>query len=249
MADINALKDILTKNEYQYSKHVSTPGQMGMSGRGSLGALSKNIGGLISYVKVLITGYGSGSRSGSPLGNKFFIETGTKCKNVVNNEIVDRSIYFNNIPTGNIKLFGGDIGLNLDGAEFKGLMPGVIEGVGKINPFDLLSVFTSKMTPLCQEVTLPVGKSGDRGIDPPECKRSKNCQTKFMSIDDIENLDINSFPGRKMPKILKPKKEDAKEGFSLIEDDNGENLFIKIYYTSLGLMLLYLLLKLLHKNK
>ena len=52
-----------------------------------------------------------------------------------------------------------------------------------------------------------------------------------------------------MPKILKPEKEDAKEGFSLIEDDNGENLFIKIYYTSLGLMLLYLLLKLLHKNK
>ena len=254
MADNDALEEILSsKHAYQYSKFISTPGQLSMSGEGSLGALENNIEGLIAYVKVLTTGYGEGSVTGKPLGNKYFIGTGTKCKNVVDNKIVDRSIYFNNIPTGDIKLFGEDIGLNLEGAEFKGLMPGVIESIGKINPFDLLTAFTEDEAPLCQEVTLPEGESGEKGIDPPECKLSNNCQTRFMSINDINKLDINSFPGKKRPEIMTQKKDDKKddkkEGFSLIDDTTNDNLFIKMYYTSLGLMLLYLLLKLLHKSK
>ena len=259
----NMLKEILSsEHEYRYSDYVSTPGEMGMSGEGSIGALEHNIAGLIAYVEVLTTGYGEGSKTGKPLGNKYFLKTGTKCTNAENNKIVDRSIYINNIPTGDIKLLGGNIGLNLAGAEFKGLMPGVLESMGDINPFDMLSAFTETEAPLCQAVTLPVGKSGERGIDPPNCSIAENCETEYLTQQDINNLDIHNFPGKKRPNLIKPNNEKKVEGFTNYYDINDINkhgkkghklkddhLFLKIYYSALGLMMVYVFFKLLNKNR
>ena len=251
MGNDEALKDIFSsKYQYRYADHINGPRALSMSSEGSIGALEDNIAGLIAYVEVLSTGYGEASKTGGPLGNKYFLSTGTKCKNVEDNKIVDRSIYINNIPTGDIKLFGSDIGLNLDGAEFKGLMPGVLESIGDINPFNLLSAFSESQTPPCQSVTLPVGNSGEPGIDPPSCSYSSNCETKYMSLDDIEKLDIHNFPGNKRPAI---KNKDKKiEGFqnknNYVKFDNNDNLFIKMYYSILGLLVLYMLLKLLHNK-
>ena len=218
-----------------------------MSSEGSIGALEHNIGGLIAYVEVLSTGYGEASKTGGPLGNKYFMPTGTKCKNVEDNKMVDRSIYINNIPTGDIKLFGSDIGLNLAWAEFKGLMPGVLESMGDINPFNLLSAFTQSQTPDCQSITLPVGNAGEPGIDPPNCSYSSNCETKYMSVEDINNLDIHNFPGNKRPAIKGNKVEGFQNKNNYAKFDNNDNMFIKIYYSTLGLLVLYMLLKLLHK--
>ena len=257
MGDNDALKDIFSsKHDYRYSDYINAPQALNMRGEGSLGAIEDNIGGLIAYVEVLSTGYGEGSKVGGPLGNKYFISTGTKCKNVEDGKIVDRSIYINNIPTGDIKLFGSDIGLNLDGAEFKGLMPGVLESMGDINPFNLLSAFTESQTPDCQSLALPVGKAGEPGIDPPNCSYTSSCETKYMSISDINKLDIHNFPDNKRPKIKKSKNLAGKEGFQPYNknnnakfDNNNDHMFIKIYYSALGLLLLYMLLKILHHNK
>ena len=75
-----------------------------MSSKGSISAVSKDINGLISYVEVLVTGKSKASVSGGPLGNKFFLKTGAKCKDIANdasnNELVDRYIYVNNVPQG-----------------------------------------------------------------------------------------------------------------------------------------------------
>lgn len=64
---------------YDYWKSIRQPEEMGMSPGFSLGALSTNVDGLLSYVEVLISGTGPASVTGKPLGNKFFIETTGKC--------------------------------------------------------------------------------------------------------------------------------------------------------------------------
>lgn len=65
---------------YDYWKNVKQPKQMGMSSEGSLDALAANVEGLLSYVQVLVTGGGNASKTGKPFGNKFFLKTKGKCR-------------------------------------------------------------------------------------------------------------------------------------------------------------------------
>lgn len=64
---------------YPYHKHINTPSKLKMSEDGTLSALSNNISGLISYVELLIAGSGKASATGKPLGDRYFINTGSKC--------------------------------------------------------------------------------------------------------------------------------------------------------------------------
>ena len=64
---------------YDYWKSIKQPSEMGMSPGFSLGALAKNVDGLLSYVEVLISGSGNASVTGKPLGNKFFLPTSGQC--------------------------------------------------------------------------------------------------------------------------------------------------------------------------
>ena len=65
---------------YEYWKNIKQPGQMGMSPAFTLDALSADVTGLLSYVEVLVTGSGNASKTGKPLGNKFFLKTNGKCR-------------------------------------------------------------------------------------------------------------------------------------------------------------------------
>jgi hypothetical protein len=67
---------------YDYWKNIKQPRQMGMSPGFSLGTLSNNVSGLLSYVEVLVSGSGEASKTGEPLGNKFFLRTNGKCREV-----------------------------------------------------------------------------------------------------------------------------------------------------------------------
>jgi len=64
---------------YDYWKSIKQPSDMGMSPGFSLGALATNVDGLLSYVEVLISGTGNASKTGKPLGNKFFLKTLGQC--------------------------------------------------------------------------------------------------------------------------------------------------------------------------
>ena len=46
----------LTSPDYPYFKYIKTPKQIGMSDKGDLKTLGKDIDGLISYVEVLVSG-------------------------------------------------------------------------------------------------------------------------------------------------------------------------------------------------
>ena len=75
LADAGAVEERLLGPNYEYWKQIKTPPELGMTSDGTLGALGKDIDGLVQYVEVLVTGQGA-SKTGRPLGNKFFLPTG-----------------------------------------------------------------------------------------------------------------------------------------------------------------------------
>jgi hypothetical protein len=65
---------------YEYWKNIKQPSQMGMSPDFTLDALAADVTGILSYVEILVTGSGNASKTGKPLGNKFFLKTKGKCR-------------------------------------------------------------------------------------------------------------------------------------------------------------------------
>ena len=133
--DVGQVEENLLGPSYKYYQKVSTPGQMGMSSEGSLGALVKDAAGLINYVELLVSGTGPGSTTGQPLGNQFFLKTGAKCKDIKTGNLETRNLYINNIPTGQIPFISS--GLGMDFPSFKGLIPAVLQDMEDLNPFDM----------------------------------------------------------------------------------------------------------------
>ena len=75
----NKCSEAFTGTSYPYYKYINSPSKMGMSGKGSLNALGKDIDGLMNYVQLLVEGTGGASATGQPLGNKYFLKTMGKC--------------------------------------------------------------------------------------------------------------------------------------------------------------------------
>jgi len=75
--DLNATQEKILGPEYDYVKQIKTPSELKMSEKGTFDALGKNVSGMMSYVDLLVTGKSKASKTGQPLGNKFFLKTGT----------------------------------------------------------------------------------------------------------------------------------------------------------------------------
>ena len=54
--DLTNLEEKVLGPKYDYAKNIKTPGEIGMSSRGSISAAAKNVAGLIDYTEVLVTG-------------------------------------------------------------------------------------------------------------------------------------------------------------------------------------------------
>ena len=72
LTNAGALQDKLLGPSYPYYQNIKSPSQIGMSDKGTMSALGKDIDGLIQYVELLVQGNSSASKTGQPLGNKFF---------------------------------------------------------------------------------------------------------------------------------------------------------------------------------
>ena len=46
-------------------------------------------------------------------------------------------------------------GLGVNFSEFRGLLPGILEDAGALNPMSMFSAFQQGATPDCKEVTFP----------------------------------------------------------------------------------------------
>ena len=215
----------MANNTYDYSSMIKPPSELGMSSEGSIGALSRDIDGLIAYTEVLVSGKSKASRTGNALGNKYFLNTGAECSAKDTKQQTERYIYINNIPTGNIPLISSAMGVNFK--DFKGLIPGITGNLGALNPFALVSAFSAGSNPECQKITMET-------ID---VKNNKSKETHYVTTVDIAGIDSCLFADKRNP-ITKKK---CTETFADYSSDNIQTIETPhfVVLASLSLFLLY----------
>jgi hypothetical protein len=197
MTDMKGMEQNLLGPDYLYWKRILKPSDMGMSADGNFGALTNDVNGLINYVEVLVSG-NAGSTTGGPLGDKFFLKTGGQCTDVASGNKVDRYIYIDNVPNGNIPFISSGLG-GTDFTEFEGLIPGLLGDLGKLNPLNLFKSFMMGENPDCMSVTLqtivPVADAdlNDTGKD------NIGNETQYVAVADVKNMDPCIFPDKKNP--------------------------------------------------
>ena len=240
--DAQGVEEQLLGPTYPYYKNIKTPSQSGMSDKGTIQQMGQNIVGLTNYVSLLVSGNSKASATGGPLGNKFFLQTGGKCidKSVDgSNNQVDRYIYVNNVPQGNIPFISSGLGVNF--TEFRGLIPGAMSNLNVLNPFGLLQSFLAGSTPPCQEITMQT-------ID---VNNNKSSATHFVTVADIQNMDPCSFSNRRNP-ITNRK---CSEAFSTSVSANAgrvdmpDDPLAQVYFASLGLIGVYILYRFMEKSR
>jgi hypothetical protein len=197
MTDMKGMEQSLLGPDYLYWKRILKPSDMGMSSDGNFGALTNNVGGLINYVEVLVTG-NAGSTTGGPLGDKFFLKTGGQCTDVASGNKVDRYIYIDNVPNGNIPFISSGLG-GVDFTEFEGLIPGLLGDLGKLNPLNLFKSFMMGDNPDCMMVSLETitpavdGDLNDTGQD------LRGTEKQYVAVADVKNMDPCIFNDKKNP--------------------------------------------------
>jgi hypothetical protein len=242
--DPSSLQDKLLGKPYSYSEQIKNPTQLGMSSKGTLKALGKDISGITNYIQLLVTGKSKASKTGGPLGNKFFLNTGGKCIDTVTKKEKTRHVYINNVPQGNIPFLSSTAGMNFK--DLRGLIPGVMSNLNAMNPTAIMGAFAAGSVPKCQTVTLQT-------IDN---KNKKSTETHYVSVVDLQNMDPCNFLNKVNP-VTKAK---CRQGFAIMEPSNligedadlpyaDEDLFTTMYFTSLGLVGIFILYRLMMKNK
>ena len=236
---------LLGPHSYSYYDKIKAPAQMGMSSDGSIDALTNDVAGLIAYVDILAFGNSEASTSGGPLGNKYFLQTSAKCFDK-NDKEQNRYIYINNIPDGKFKLLPNNTGMTLTNTNYEGLIPGIMEDISRMNPMQLFQSFVTGSKPKCSKVTLPVGSAGDPGINPPNCKIPSACESHYLLNTEINGMNDAWFSSDHP----KPTNLEGFDNWKPIEDTklNYEKMpndpIIKLWYTALGILGLYLFTKL-----
>lgn len=173
-------------NDYPYYKFIKTPDELGMSDKGTLAQMGKDIKGLVSYTELLVSGKSAASKTGKPLGNKYFINTKGKCKGP-DGKTQDRYIYINNIPDGSVPIISSGMGVNF--SDFKGLIPGVIGNLSSLDPLSLMNSFMAGSTPECQAITMET-------IDTSNVKGNA---THYVAKADIKGINSCSFMNKVNP--------------------------------------------------
>ena len=233
--DAQNIEEKLLGPTYAYYKNIKQPGEIGMTTEGSISALSKDIEGLIAYVKILVEGGGDASVPGGPLGNKFFLKTAAKCADSVSKQQVDRYIYVNNVPDGNIPFISQGLGTNF--SELKGLIPGAMGNLNVLNPYGLLQSFLSGSTPECQEITMETINTNN----------VSSSETHYVTLTDIKNMDPCFFSNGTNPISKKPCKETfvaANAGTVRLPRDP----LAQFYFFSLACVSIYVLYKIMEKH-
>jgi hypothetical protein len=236
LQDASSVEQKLLGPTYPYYKNIRNPSEIGMSDEGSLRALGQDINGLIQYVELLVSGDSGASSTGRPLGNKFFLKTGQKCKDTTTNQEVDRYIYVNNVPQGNIPIISQGLGVNF--SSFKGLIPGTMSNLNVLNPYAIMQSFLSGSTPDCKQITMQTINNNN----------DSSSETHYVTLVDIQNMDPCSFSDRKNPITGANCRETFTQYNS--QSNNNElpdNLITQLYFAGLGGVAVYILYKLMHK--
>ena len=238
----NVQKDYLGPT-YLYHKQIKNPNELGMSPNGDMGSLTKDIAGIINYTSLLVSGNSPASKTGGPLGNKFFLKTGGTCEpSDKPGNSVDRYVYINNVPDGSIPFISSSGGQNFK--IFRGIIPGIMGNMSQLNPLEVVAALSQKGKPKCTNVTLQT-------IDE---NNNKGTETHYVANSDLANLSGCNFPNGKNP-ISGKVTSGCSEGFELLNNFSKNNEKVKkmdfglnIYNMGFSILLLYLLFSLQKKN-
>lgn len=230
--DLDSLEEEILGPDYPYYKYIKSPSEMGMSSSG--GDIATDIGGLIAYTEVLVTGRGNASATGKPLGDKFFLKTGATCKDKASGESVTRSLYVNNVPDGNIPFISSMTGASF--TDFEGLVPGTLSDMNNLNPLGIFQAFMLGTNPECQALTMPT-------ID---ANNVNGTETAYVVTSDISNMNPCWFSNGKNPITG----ANCKEAFSTIIPSSKmpSDPLLKFYIASLGLLGLFIIIKALERK-
>ena len=232
--DAKNVEEKILGPDYEYWKQIKSPSQMGMSSKGSISNIAKDVGGLINYVELLVTGKGGASKTGRPLGDKFFLKTAATCKDKDSEEIVDRYMYVNNVPDGDIPFISGASGMNF--SEFEGLVPGTLRNLNAMNPMLIFQTYYTSSQPECQEISLET-------ID---VNNNKGLETRHVTVTDLKNMNSCSFGNHRNP-ITGDK---CKEAFTSRKRGKiPDDFLVKLFYSSLGVIGVYLLISVMKRIK
>jgi hypothetical protein len=230
---------------YPYYQFIKTPDELGASPKGTMAALKKDIQTLGDYVDVLISGTSRAQRVNGPLGNKYFMATNSDCRDS-KGVSHPRYVYINNIPE-NTSLVSSANGKNV--TQYRGLVPGIIQDVMYINPSKLFSAFSQGDT--CRQVTMPTR----------DITNAVSTETQYVLEDDLVTYPASWFINGVHPIIASTSKETSSKGTSSNKNKNKnkkkkkenftteEDLPEMVYYISVGLLTLYLVMKLIKKTE
>lgn len=133
---------------YSYVDNIQSPSSLGIGSDGSISQIARNTEGIVTYMKNLI--------SGPALGNRFFINTGGSCI-APDGSTQSRYNYINNV-TDAAEALPESMRKDLGGiaSDFNGLIPGMIEDIGGLDPTTLFNSLSADSTPTCECYTCPV---------------------------------------------------------------------------------------------
>ena len=207
---------------YPYSQYIKTPAELGASPAGTFDALGNNIRALLGYSQVLISG-DSAAQSASPLGNKYFLNTGGTCTDT-SGQSQTRYIYMNNVPSGRIPLISSAMGADM--TTLRGLVPGTLESASYLNPLVLLKAFSTDNT--CQRIVM----------DTRDTLNRSSVESQYVNQHDIEEYDACWF----LTKVNPVTRESCREAMTTHSPD----IVVQTYFLgvgALGIFLLYRLMK------
>ncbi len=233
MDDLSGMEKQILGPNYKYYKFIKTPKEIGMSSDGSLDAIGSNINGLIAYTELLVSGDGAASATGKPLGNKYFLQTGAQCTDKKTGNQVNRFIYVNNVPDGEIPFISSGMGVNF--TEFEGLLPGTMSNIAQLNPLGVFQAFMLGNSPECQDIKMET-------ID---VNNNVSQETQHVLTSDIKNMNPCWFPNKINPVTNTPCREAFENrkkqpnNVRELEDDNIDYIknLINVIYISLLIIL------------
>lgn len=242
---------------YSYPDQILTTDELGVKVGNSWSTIGTDFSGLMAYLRLLLLGGGKAQKNckgdagcTKPLGDRVLIKTIGKCKDK-SGELVTRSILINNIPDGSIPFIPGT-----KGTFPKGLIPGVLKNMDQMNPLPIFKSFTEGSQPDCTAVKLNI-------IDNVGEKQ----QTAYIADSEVKDIDACTFAPNAEGKQINPlTKKLCQSGFTnryqskkhprpvSVPDptDIPDDPFIKLYYASIGLLMMYIMtnyFKKIHKKK
>ena len=239
LADAKGLEQEVLGPDYNYVNYINSPDELGMSENGTISTLTKDVEGIIEYVKVLVSGSSRASKTGQPLGDKFFLETGAKCRDVATGKQVTRSLYVNNIPDGSVPFLTSGMGITF--TDFRGLVPGVIENISNLNPMLIFQAFMTGSDPSCQAITMPT----------MDVNNVAGTKTAYVTNTDIKNMDACWFGKGNTNPVTGQTCSEGFQDYTKKKKDCSKmpnDPYIRLYYSLIAILGLYFLFKI-YKRK